>query len=151
MLIFSCVSSVPQKVFKVSEGVITAGLPRTVLFVNIDSISTTYIDNNAITPEVEHNDSFYCSAANNLLLYECSKLFTVKSVLHRSDSTRIPRWSSFVDTVNNMEKTQKEITYFARKYDVGYVVTPIAVLFNTQLINAMAGGTTSTMDHTSNL
>lgn len=124
MLIFSCASTVPQKVFKVSEGVIRAELPRTVLFVNIDSITTIYLNNTDFAPEIEYNDSFYCSATNNLLLYECSKLFTVKSVLHRSDSTRIPQWSSFVDTAGDQEITRIAVRNFAQKYDVGYVVIP---------------------------
>jgi hypothetical protein len=123
-LLLSCASTTQQKIFRSSEGVIKAELPRTILFVNIDTITTRYIDNTTILPEIEHNDSFYCSAANNLLMYECSKLFTVKSVLYPSDSTRIPGWTSFADTAGNLEITQNAIKKLAHKFDVGYLLIP---------------------------
>jgi hypothetical protein len=119
-----CAPPLSQKIYRSSEGVINADMPRTAIFINIDTITTKYIDNTVLMPEIEYNDSFYCSAANNLLLYECSKLFTVKSVLYPSDSILFPRWTSFADSQSSIDSVQKYVRTFAKKFDVGYIVIP---------------------------
>lgn len=119
----SCAPAISPKVYKAQQGVIVAQYPRTALFINLDTITTKYTDNTVLLPEIEYSDSFYCSATNNLLLYECSKLFNVKQVLTSPESDSLPKMSTFSENSSNPD-LQSIISAIAKKYDVGYVVIP---------------------------
>ncbi len=123
IVLLSCAPAVSQKVFKAQQGVIVTQYPRTALFINLDSITTKYTDNTVLLPEIEYSDSFYCSATNNLLLYECSKLFNVKQVLTTPESDSVPKLSTFSGN-SSYTDIQTIISSISRKYDVGYVVVP---------------------------
>ncbi|HEX2956625.1 MAG TPA: hypothetical protein VHO70_07330 [Chitinispirillaceae bacterium] len=121
--VISCATVTTQKVYNPQQSVIVAQYPRTSLFINLDTITSKYTDNTVLLPEIEYSDSFYCSAVNNLLLYECSKLFTVKQVLTSSETENLPLFSVFSD-YSSKPDMQKKIIEIAKKYDVGYVVIP---------------------------
>ena len=90
-----CAPPVQQLVFRSSESTMRSDVPRTLLFIPIGTITSQYLDNTTLLPEIELSDSFYCDAANNLLLYECSRVFTVKNVQGTDSSNHIDRWTSF--------------------------------------------------------
>jgi hypothetical protein len=127
IVLICCAPVVSQNIYKSQQGVIVDQYPRTALFVDLDTITTKYTDNTALLPEIEYSDSFYCSATNNLLLYECSKLFNVKQVLTSPESDSVPKLSSFSGNSNNTN-IQKIISTIAKKYDVGYVVIPYSCI-----------------------
>lgn len=123
IFLISCAPAISQKVYKAQQGIIVSKYPRTALFCNLDTITTKYTDNTVLLPEIEYSDSFYCSGTNNLLLYECSKLFNVKQVLTSPESDSLPEVSTFSGNSNTPD-IQLIISAIAKKYDVGYVVIP---------------------------
>jgi hypothetical protein len=101
---------------------------KTALYLPIDSLRVTYMDNTKSIPDTLFNDSFFIEAANGLLLYEVAKNFAMcQSQADSLDSLWLFRRSSYsrltADTVY-LQYISHRIQALAARHNADLVIVP---------------------------
>jgi hypothetical protein len=126
ILCVSCIVPLNQQVFLNSTQPIHTDTPRTALYIQLDTITSEYLDNTTILPEIELSDSFYCDAANNLILYEGTKRFTIKTFAEIAQRDSLVRWSSFYGDTAGKGIVSENISKLIRNSGSEYALVAFA-------------------------
>jgi hypothetical protein len=101
---------------------------NTVVYLPIDSIHVSYVDNTKSRPDILFNDSFFIEAANGLLAYEISKSYTLCHSLPDSlDSLRFftrGGSSRLMGDTASLQDISHRIKALAAKHNTDLIVVP---------------------------
>jgi hypothetical protein len=111
---------------------------KTALYLPVDTLHVTYIDNTKSIPDILFNDSFFIEAANGLLMYEVSKNFAIrqwaaqdapKDAPKDADSLTVFRHGGFsrlTHDTTSLGLIAGRVRGLARKYNADLLVVPYA-------------------------
>jgi hypothetical protein len=105
-----------------------ANSAKSALYLPVDTLHVTYIDNTKAIPDTLFNDSFFMEAANGLLMYEVSKNFTIRQWTPQdTDSLAFFRQGGFsplTHDTTSLHLIARRVSELAKKCNADLVVVP---------------------------